>query len=158
MAADTYPGNNFLHTLFMTLHLEEGSDLANRQVFAVAEGDNLVKGAEQLVCILENLSLVQSPAGAGNNLGKEVERVDVLQDVGLAVGNEHHVELVERLVNESHIVLLNSSMLGAAVGKLGEGCQECLYSGSWHVTELPREDSFPSAGADRSSEDNLVCS
>ena len=140
----------------MRLHLEERPDLADGQVLAVAEGNNLVKGAEELVGISENLALVEGLAGAGDNLGKQVERVDVLQNVGLAVGDEHHVELVERLVNESHIVLLNSRVLRAAVGELGQGSEECLYSRSWHVTELPREDSFPSTGTNRSGEDNLA--
>lgn len=139
----------------MTLHLEEGPDLADGQVLAVAEGDNLVKGAEELVCISDNLSLIEGSAGAGNDLGEEVERINVLEDVGLAVGDKHHVELVEGLVDESHIVLLNRGVLRAAVRELGEGCEERLYSGSWHVTELPREDSFTSTSANRSCEDDL---
>jgi hypothetical protein len=46
----------------------------------------------------------------------------------LAVGDENHVELVERLVNESDIVLLDGGVLGAAVGLLGERRQESLNS------------------------------
>ena len=45
-----------------------------------------------------------------------MERVDVLEDVGLAVGNEDHVQLVERLVDEANVVLLDSGVLRSAVG------------------------------------------
>lgn len=54
----TYTSDNLLNALLMTLHLQEGLDLANSQVFPVAKSDQLVKGAEQLVCVPENLTLV----------------------------------------------------------------------------------------------------
>lgn len=106
----------------MTLHLQEGPDLADGQVLSVAESNQLVECAEKLVGISDNFSLVQSPAGARHHLGEQVQRIDVLEDVGLAVGDEHHVELVERLVNESHIVLLDDRVLCAAVCEFGERC------------------------------------
>lgn len=81
--------------------------------------------------------------------------IDVLEDVGLAVGDEDHIELVEGLVDKSNIVLLDSGMLCAAVGQLRERGKESLNSGTGHLTELPGEDSFPATGAYGSSKDDL---
>jgi len=78
-----------------------------------------------------------------------------LENVGLAVGDQNHVELVQRLVYEADVVLLHGSMLGAAVGQFRERCQQCLYPGPWHLAELPREDGLAAPGADGGSEDNL---
>lgn len=139
----------------MTLHLQERLDLADGQVLSVSQSDQLVKGAKQLVGILENLPLFQALARAGHNLGEEVERVDVLEDVGLAVGDEDHVELVEGLVDETDIVLLDGGVLRAAVGQLGERGEEGFDARPGHLAELSREDSFAPAGADRCGEDNL---
>lgn len=131
----------------MTLHVEEGLDLANGQVLSISQGDELVKGAEELVGILDNFPLVEALACAGHDLGEQVQGVDVLEDVGLAVGDEHHVEFVEGLVYEADIVLLDGCVLGAAVGEFGERRQESLYPRSWHLPKLSGEDSFPSTGA-----------
>lgn len=111
----------------MTLHIQERLDLAHREVLAVTQCNQLIKGAEQLVGILDDFPLVQSLACAGDDLGEQVQRVDVLEDVGLAVGDEYHVELVERLVDESNIVLLDGGVLRAAVRQLGERREEGLY-------------------------------
>ena len=151
----TYPGDDFLNPLLVRLHLEEGLDLADGQVLPVAQGDQLIERAEQLVGIAEDLALVQTLACAGNDLGEEVEGVDVLQDVGLAVGNEHHVELIQGLVDEADVVLLHGGVLGARVGQLGEGSQESLNSRPGHLAELSREDSLAPAGADGRGENNL---
>ena len=62
----------------MRLHLQEGLDLAKRQVLPVAQRDQLVKGAEQLVGILDDFPLVQSLARAGDYLREEVQGVNVL--------------------------------------------------------------------------------
>jgi hypothetical protein len=73
----------------------------------------------------------------------------------LAVGNEDHVKLVEGLVNESNVVLLDDGVLCAAIGEFGERGEESFYARSWHLSELSREDSFPSTGTNRSREDDL---
>jgi hypothetical protein len=138
------------------LHLEEGLDLADCEVFPVSQGDQLVKGAEQLIGILEDLSFVQALACAGNDLGKKVQGVNVLQDIGLAIRDEDHVELVKGLVDEADIILLDGGVLGAAVGELGERCQQSLDSRSGHLAELPRKDSFTAASADGGGENNLA--
>ena len=53
-----------------------------------------------------------------------MQRVDVLQNVGLQVGDQDHVEFVEGLVYVAHIVLFARRVLGSAIGELGEGCEE----------------------------------
>ena len=75
----------------MTLHLQERLDLTDGQVLPVAEGNNLVKGAEDIKGMSEDLALVQGLAYAADYLGEEVQRVNVLENVGLLVGDEHHV-------------------------------------------------------------------
>lgn len=139
----------------MRLHLKEGLDLADGQVLPVTKGHQLVKGAEKFVGILDNLPLVEALACAGDNLREQVEGVDVLEDVRLSVGDEDHVELIERLVDKAHIVLLNGGVLGTAVGQFREGREEGFDAGSWHLPELAGEDSFPASGADRRRKDNL---
>ena len=139
----------------MTLHIQECADLAESEVLSISQGDQLIEGAKQVVGISHNLPLVQALAGAGDNLGEQVEGVNVLEDVGLAVGDEHHVELVEWLVDEAHIVLLDGRVLRAAVGEFGERGEEGFDAGAWHLPKLSGEDSFPSTGAYRSCEDDL---
>jgi hypothetical protein len=139
----------------MTLHVKEGLDLANGQVLTVAESDKLVKSTEQFVGILEDFALVEALACAGNYLGKQVQGVDVLENVGLSIGDENHVKLVEGLVNESDVILLDSRVLRTAIGKFGKRGEEGFYARSWHLSELSREDSFPSTGANRSRKDDL---
>jgi hypothetical protein len=112
----------------MTLHVKEGLDLADGQVLPVAEGDQLIKSAEQLIGIPEDFPLIQALAGAGYDLGKEVEGVDVLKNVGLAVRDEDHVQLVQWLVDKADIVLLDRGVLGTAVCQFGERKEERLQS------------------------------
>lgn len=100
----------------MTLHLEEGLDLAEGQVLPVSKRDKLVKGAEEVVGIAEDLPFIETLACARDHLGKEVQGVNVLEDVGLLVRDEDHVELVKGLVDKSDVVLLDRGMLGSAVG------------------------------------------
>jgi hypothetical protein len=152
----TYPGNDLLNTLLVTLHFQEGPDLANSQILAVPEGDDLIKGADELEGIAEDLALVERLAAAGNDLGEEVEGVDVLEDVGLLVGDKHHVQLVQRLVNEADIVLLDGGMLGTGAGSLGERCEQSLDARPLDVVECPRKDGLAATRANGGGQDNLV--
>lgn len=139
----------------MTFHIQERPDLAEGQVFPVAQRHQFIKGAQQLVSIPQDFPLIQTLASACNDLGEEVERVNVLKDVGLAVGDEDHVELIQGLVDEADIVLLDGRVLCAALGELRKRGEEGFDAGSGHLSKLPGEDSFPSSGADRGREDNL---
>jgi hypothetical protein len=87
----THPRDDLLDALLVTLHLDERLDLAEGQVLAVSERDQLVESAQKLICISGDFPLVKALACAGDNLSEQVEGVDVLQDVGLAVGDEDHV-------------------------------------------------------------------
>lgn len=131
----------------MTLHVEEGLDLAQREILPVSLSDELVESAEQFEGVAQNLPLIQCLANARDNLCEEVQRVDVLQDVRLAVGDEDHVEFIEGLIDEADIVLLDGCVLGAAVCEFGERGEESFDSGSLHVPELARDDCLATSGA-----------
>lgn len=68
----TYPGNNLLDPLLVTLHLQERLDLADGQVLPVAKSNQFVEGAKQLERILQDLPFLQSPASTRDDLGEEV--------------------------------------------------------------------------------------
>ena len=119
----SYPRNDLLHSLLMTLHLQEGLDLSERQVLPIPLRHQLIESAQKLKRMLEDFPLVQTLADACHHLGEQVERVDILEDVGLAIGDKDHVELVEGLVDITDIVLLDRGMLSTGVGELGEGGQ-----------------------------------
>ena len=154
-SAPTHPSNDLLDPFLVTLHLQEGLDLADGEVLPVSERHELVKGADKLKGISEDLAFVEALAGAGDDLGKQVQRVDVLKDVGLLVGNKHHVQLVQRLVDKADVVLLDRRMLRARVCRLREGCQEGFETRPLDVVEGPREDGLAPASADGRSENNL---
>lgn len=65
----------------MTLHVKECLDLTDGKIFAVPEGHELIKGTEQFVGILDDLALIEALAGARNYLCKQVQGVDILQNV-----------------------------------------------------------------------------
>jgi len=120
----------------MTLHFQERLDLTNCQVLPISQGDKFVEGTKQFVGILQDFPLIQGLACACNDLCKKVERVDVLQDVGLLVGDKDHVQFVEGLVYETDIVLLDGSMLSSGVCQLGKRGKKSFNSRSLHLTEL----------------------
>lgn len=76
-----------------------------------------------------------------------MQRINVLENVGLLVGDEDHIELVEGLVDKSDVVLLDRRVLSTAVGKLRERRQQGFDSRSGHLAELSRKDSFTPASA-----------
>lgn len=152
---NSYASNDFLYALLVALHLQERLDLAQRQVFPVPQSDQLVKGAQQLVGIAQDLALVEAAAEAAGDLCKQMQGINVLKNVGLEVGDQDHVELVQRLVDEADVVLLNGGVLRAAVGQLRERRQEGLDAGPGHLAKQPREHGFAAPSADGGSEDNL---
>ena len=85
-----------------------------------------------------------------------MQRVNVLQDVGLEVRDEHHVELVERLVDKADIVLLDRCVLGTGVGELGQGGEEGFDAGPGHLAKQAREHGLAATGTDGRGEDNLL--
>lgn len=87
--------------LLMRLHFCNGTDLSQRDVFSVSQGDDLVKHGDELECPVENFLFVDRAAIFGEGTGKEMERVNVLQDVGGLVGDEDHVEFFHGLIDVS---------------------------------------------------------
>lgn len=73
----------------------------------------------------------------------------------MAIGDEHHVQLVQWLVDEAHIVLLDGGMLGGGVCEFGERGQQCFHARSLHLAELAGEDGLPRAGRDGGGENDL---
>jgi hypothetical protein len=113
IAPDTDSGNDLLDPLFVTFHLQEGLDLAQRQVLPVPQCHQLIESAQKLVRIAKDLPLVKGLADTGDNLGEEMQTVDVLKDIRLSIRDEDHVQLVQGLVHISHIVLLHCGVLGS---------------------------------------------
>ena len=141
----------------MALHLQECPDLADGKVFSVTKSDQLVEGAEEFVGVLNDLPLVEAFASAGHHLSEEMEGVNVLQDVGLPVRDEDHVQLVQWLVDEADVVLLDCGVLGAAVSQLREGEQQRLQPRASHFVKGPRQDGLAAPGTDRRSKDHHIC-
>lgn len=112
----------------MTLHLQKGLDLGQRQILPVTQCHQLVESAKQLKRISQNLPLIQALANAGGHLGKQMQTVNILEDVGLAVGDQDNVQFIQRLVHEAHIVLLHGSVLSSRVGEFGEGGKQGFNS------------------------------
>ena len=139
----------------MRLHVEEGLDLAQSKVLTVSQGDKLVESAEQFESIAQDFSLIQASADTAYNLGEEVQRVDVLENVGLAVCDENHVQLIQGLIDETDIVLLDGCVLSSAVGELGERGEKSFNSRSLHLTELARQDGLAAACADGCCQNHL---
>jgi hypothetical protein len=42
-----------------------------------------------------------------------VQAVNILEDIGLTVGDQDDVQLIQWLVDEAHVVLLDSGVLGS---------------------------------------------
>ena len=57
-----------------------------------------------------------------------MQRINVLQDIGLSICYENHVKLVKRLVDVSHTVLFDCSVLGVEIEELGERSEKSFYA------------------------------
>lgn len=65
-----------------------------------------------------------------------MKTVNVLEDVRLAVGDKDDVQLIERLVDEAHIILFDDRVLGSRISQLGEGCEQGFNSRTSDFPEL----------------------
>lgn len=151
-----YPFNDLLDSLLVTLHLQESLDLRQRQVLPVAQRHQLIECAQQLEGIAGDLPLVQGLANAGGHLGKQVQAVDVLENVRLTVGDQDDVQFIQWLVHEADVVLFDGGVLSSGIRKLGERGEQGLNARPGNFAELAREDRFASASAYRRCEDDLV--
>ena len=124
----------------MRLHLENAANLGDVDVLAIPEADDLIKGTEELKAVAEHGGLIERSAEVGDGAGEEVEGVNVLENVGVLVGDEDHVEVLERLVDEADGIGLDRGVLGASTDQLGEGGKKSLNARPRHVAELSRDD------------------
>lgn len=67
-----------------------------------------------------------------------MQAVDILQDVGLLVGNEDNVQLVQWLVHKADIVLLDRRVLRSGLRQLRKRREERFNSRPRNLAELPR--------------------
>lgn len=150
-----YPLNDLLDSFLMTLHFQECLDLRQGQVLPVTQCHQLIECTQQLKGITEDLPLVKALADAGGDLGKQVQTVNVLKNVGLAVGDQDDIQLIQWLVHEAHVVLLDGGVLGSGICQFGERGKQRLNARSGDFTKLAREDRLASASTYRRCEDDL---
>ena len=98
---------------------------------------------------------VKARSTSPHHSGEESERLQVLQDVAVLSGDQHHVELLQRLVDVADAVRLHEGVLLPGVHQLGEGSQETLDASPGHLHELPGHDGLPGLGAHRRGQQHL---
>ena len=76
-----HPRDDLLDLFFVTLHLQHAADLREIDVLFVAQTDDLVKGAEELKRVLEDLPFAGGPAHIRHDTREQMEGLDVLEDV-----------------------------------------------------------------------------
>lgn len=77
----TYPFNDLLNSLFVTLHFQESLDLRQRKVLTVTHSHQFIKRTQELKGIAQNLTLIQALADAGSHLRKKMKTVNILQNI-----------------------------------------------------------------------------
>ena len=93
--------------------------------------------------MLVDLLLLDCLAVLGNDAREEAKRFQVLQDVTRLGRDQHHLELVDRLIDVAHALCLDERvLLGARADELGERGQQALDSPACHVHEFTRDDCF----------------
>jgi hypothetical protein len=104
----------------VALHLEHAPDLHEVDILAIALADDLVKRAEDVEGVLQNLALVRAPADVGHYACEQVEGVDVLEDVRRLVCDENYIEVFQRLVHEANVRGFDGGVLRAGRNELRE--------------------------------------
>ena len=112
----------------MTLHFQDAFNLHEVDLLPPTQTYNLVERAEQLECMLRDFALLGGPAQIGHNAGKEVQGLDILENVGCLVGDEQDVEFFQRLVDIADVERFDRSMLSVGGDKLGERGQKRFYA------------------------------
>lgn len=95
----------------MRLHLEDGSDLCEVDILPVSQGYDLVECTEKLKAVSKDGCFVKGSADVGSDAGEEMKGVDVLENVRVLVGDEDHIEVLKRLIDEANGVCLDGGML-----------------------------------------------
>ncbi len=128
--------------LLVRLHVCEGSYLSQVDILAVAERHNLVEREQELEIVIVDLLLLHGLAVLGNDAREQAQSLQVLQNVARLCGDQHHVELVDRLVHVAHALRLDERvLLGACADQLGKGGDEALDARACHLNKLSRDKS-----------------
>lgn len=101
------------------------------------------------------IAIIILPCMLAYHTWEEAEGLQVLQDVAILGGDQHHIELLQRLVDIAHTLRLHKRVLLACVHQLGEGGQQALYTRPCHLHKLPWHQSFSSLGAHCCSQQHL---
>jgi hypothetical protein len=75
-------------------------------------------------------------------LSDETEGFKIFHNVGLFVGDEKDVKLLERLIQISHVFRLDKSVLAAGRDQLGEGGEQTLDPKLAHDHELAGDEDW----------------
>lgn len=70
--SQTYPLDDILDSLLMTLHFQECLDLCQRQVLAVSKGHQFIECTQEFEGIAKNLPLIEGLADASGHLREEM--------------------------------------------------------------------------------------
>lgn len=129
----------------MRLHLEDAADLLQVDVLAPPEADDLVPRRENLKVDAHDIefadgSAASSAAEFGGDAGDEREGREVEEDVGLGVGDEEDVEVLERGVDEADARSFDDRVLARRADETREGRQERLEAWPGQADKLPREE------------------
>lgn len=77
-----------------------------------------------------------------HNVGNQLQCLEVFDNVARLIGNNHSVELIHGLVDETNARSIDKRVLLAAIGdKLRESRQKTLYASPRYVDELSRDQS-----------------
>lgn len=83
VAFDTYSGNDFLDLFFMTFHINVILDLREVDIFPIAFRDDFIECKQEFEGVVEDIAFIARAAHVSHHTGEQVERFNVLENVGL---------------------------------------------------------------------------
>ena len=76
---------------FMTVHFKHSADLRKSYVLSIAHGDDLIKSFKNFKAREKNLLLIKRMTSITDGARKEMQRVNVLENVRVLGRDEYHV-------------------------------------------------------------------
>lgn len=131
----------------MTFHFHDVADAVQVHLFAVAHTDYLVEAAQDFKAPGEHLGLCQAPsAEIASHSREKMERVDILEDIALPIGENDEPEIIEGLVDiaDSRSWIVDDSVLRRRRHKLGERGEKRFEASAWQLAELAGDDRWRS--------------
>ena len=122
----------------MTLHLQHAPHLRQRHLLSVAQAYDLVECAKQIESVFNNFPFFCVSAHVRHDAGNQVQRLNVLEDIGGLVRDQEDVKFLQRLVDVSNLGGFDRRVLGVCRDEFWEGGQKGFDPGSRHVAELAR--------------------